>query len=224
VADGPADKNTRKQLCEKVFEAAEDIWGSLSSAQILKVNPRPTKKNPHQALDNVNALFDFLKDFAFNPKAGVPPPAGWAVGMSARPSNNGDFGRFDDIRVRPTSGTQQTIDRMQGGYFSKPQQTYVDGGKEKERMFLGVLTRTLNRLLNDEVMRKFLIVPNSKRKLDDAIVPGAAVSVQDTGERFLHLSQRAHWSPEMLAFAANLLDVNKQALENKFREWVMALH
>ena len=153
-------------------------------------------------LGSVTAFFRHLKEFSFDPP-GVAPPAGWDNQLVDE-----DDGRFGPMRF----GRRATrVDRM--AHLNPPSDEYPssdDDGypltpDQKKRQVLVVLARTLHRLVNERVQRRFILPNAGRRRLNEPLDPANRnVTVRQTAERFLHVSQRALWQTATLRWAIDV--------------------
>lgn len=169
-------------------------------------------------LADVTAFFRYLKEFSFDPP-GVAPPAGW----DDRAVNEED-GRFGPMHV---GGRRVApLDRM--AHLNPPSDEYPSSDEDgypltpdqKMRQVLIILARTLHRLINEHVQRQFILPHPERRRQDDSLDPAnRGVTVRQTAQYFLHVSQRALWPPETLRWA---IDVALPEEERTLRAKVMA--
>ena len=107
------------------------------------------------------------------------------------------------------------LDRMRARYLNAPEDFLP------ARNFTGaLLARTLNRLVNEAVQRRF-VLPPSRRS-----APAAALDAQNTNvtrreaaEQFLHVSQRAFWRRELFEWAIPRVAPLAGQLRHKLREF-----
>jgi hypothetical protein len=107
------------------------------------------------------------------------------------------------------------LDRMSARYLNAPQDFLP------ARNFMGaLLARTLNRLVNEAVQRRF-VLPLPRRR-----APAAALNAQNTNvsrreaaEQFLHVSQRAFWRRELFEWATLRVAPLAGQLRQKLREF-----
>ena len=199
---------------------------------------------------NVNALFELLQRFTFGPF--LQQPAGWQ-GVTAQrlePAMAGLRGQFDRLRIQTTAANQTLRSRMAQDRFNPPFNAAMTpqypafagpGGPAQQRVFyrkqlLSVLTRTLNRLVNEEVQRRF-VMPNAVAavRAEAAPVFGAAgVTRGEVARGFLHMSQRSYWAPRMqnaslhaannFGVASSVIDERRTFLQAQWDAWVVSLN
>jgi len=220
---------------------------------ILNVVVNPLTPAQRQALfthARVNALFSHLQRFQFG--HGVAEPAGWNNVTARNRNPMGGLlpaGQFDRLRVRTTPANVELVSRMAQNRFNppfdnagtpqypafvppappapNPPQLQLDFYKSQ---MLSIMCRTLNRLVNEDVQRRY-VIPNAlalARPLAQPVFGHAGVSRREVAEGFIHKSQRCFWRQGMLdaAFAQqapnvqSIIDDRARLLEAEFRRWV----
>ena len=227
---GPTDFRTRVRteddqgqsaLYEAVREEASDIAERMWQGQGIG------QRRIDAILADVNRFFLFLREFSFQGR-GVRPPDDWDEAMVEE-----EDGRFGPLHV----GQGVPLNRMDAEYLNPPKddngeplypthRTDPDTGAwrlltddEKQRQVEAILCRTLNRLINDRVQRVYILPRADQLRRNDPLHPeNPAVTVREAAEQFLHVSQRALWTPVALQWAlATALPQERDTLWAKVR-------
>ena len=210
-SEGANNEQLRKQIYRRVKEGCETLWADRVADDSTAVLTRA----------NLNSLFQHMKDFLFdNLKYRLRTPRRWAESHQSRQAN-GAHGQFDDIFINNNSA-RVTLQRMLLANFNAPSSDYPYQ-HPRAAQFIGVLIRTLHRLINDDVMVHFFILPNMQRDPASFIGGSTSITVQRFAEKFLHLSQRPWWSIETLRYAENNLTENMEKLKAQLTKWHDAL-
>ena len=204
------DKVLRKAMYTRVGEACNFMW--RSDVPLAFRNGMDNKK--------LNSLFLHMKDFLFHDAMQhLEEPRGWERGHRPQ-SKTKQHGQFDDVVIRLKKQTI-VLQRMLLQNFNPPALKYtVEGIAKIQSRSEGVLVRTLHRLINDDVMMHFFIVPDVQRDPATFIEGSETITTQRFAERFLHLSQRTYWTGVMLRYARNNLEDNISKLRSQLQAWV----
>jgi len=227
---GPTDFRTRVRttadqgqgaLYEAVREEASDMAERMWQGQGIG------QRRIDAILGDVNGFFLFLREFRFQGR-GVQPPDDWDDAAVEE-----EDGRFGPLHV----GRGVPLNRMDAEYLNPPKddhgephypthRTDPDTGAwrvltedEKKSQIEAILCRTLNRLINDRVQRVYILPHADRLRRNDPLHPdNPTVTVRQAAEQFLHVSQRAFWTPVALQWAlATALPQERDTLWAKVR-------
>jgi len=179
---------------DRTEQMVDDLWPQAPN--------RAQRARGRAILDDVTAFFRYLKAFEFDPP-GVVPPAGWDNRVVAE-----EDGRFGPMHV---GGGRVPLSRMArltppaDEYPTSDEDGHPLGRGDKQRQVLVVLARTLHRLVNERVQRQFILPHADQRRRNEPLNPAnRLVTVRQTAEDFLHVSQRALWQPATLRWAIDV--------------------
>jgi hypothetical protein len=124
---------------------------------------------------------------------------GWD--RTVAPLADGIASRFGPLEMLDGDGRRATVNRMVPSDYNAPLE-YGAGGNQRKKV-VAVICRTLNRLVNERIQRDLLLPRASETPapLGQAVQPDCAVTRQTAARKFLHLSQRAHWTLGALQLA-----------------------
>lgn len=196
----------RMKLFQAVRDEASTIW---EEADRDALGLQDTPYDTH----SVNNLFNMLKQFSFaDDPACLKKPAGWAEEAQGQ-------GRFASIllKLQPGAAARTPVGRMDTAFLNRPALRYDPQDRDlDDRDVLSILIRTLNRLVNESVQRRFVLPKTSVGALDEPVHPSnTGVTRGDAARRFLHLSQRAFWSKDMFDYALAIYKVEAKKLRAK---------
>lgn len=200
----------QRTLYEEARQASEAIVG--------RIRLRYGHRLEQDIYADVNSFFRYLKEYNFQGR-GVEPPPDWdAAGVA-------EGGRFAPLRV---GGGAEPLDRMQVHNLNQPQEEYPtrdeDGyllnEAQKEKQVQAILSRTLNRLINERVQRVFILPHADSLQRNAPLNPANVhVTVRQAAEKFLHLSQREFWPQATLQWAITKVREEAAGLEAKVRAY-----
>jgi len=190
--DNEPDAPERALLNSSIQAAAEAVYDGVlerrGAERALRLGMRADR------------LFAYLARFSFGSGGAVEPPE-WAR------EAQGD-GRFAPLRVGAV-----LVDRMAGVQPPEPAARV----EEARAVAVGVLCRTLNRLVNERVQRVFFA---GQGPPDAALHPlNRMVTRRETARNFLHVSQRGFWPRATLRWALGKVDEEAAALWAKVEAW-----